>query len=615
MKGRSSRHPRTRQGGTILLAAMITVVVVGTLSAALYSAAVAEIKLATTNQNCATWTYLGEGAIKVATQEALQAIANFRWVIPPYDPGSPLPAWTGTATVTRVRDVNGSLRRDTVEVPYRVEPVVATGGGYVERVDVDADGVQTLYRSYMVLAPDPSADFSYRNVTRTLREIMEVGLTPLFQYAVFYDNDLEVLPGPSMQLSGRVHSNTDIYVGCDNTLRIASNYFRCAGQIFRKRKNDGSATGGRVEIEVSGSPGSYQRMLSKADLQSMGIPSESGFDSAFLGYDGNGDGDIQDPEDYPDFTVGSLMLWNGSVQTGAHGINRLHVPEIGTIKRYVPDEDGDWRYDYGEGEWEYDPGNGDHSKGFYFENADLSIVDGVAYDREGNVVPLPMGTVQQKTMYDGRENKNVTVTEVDMSRLATSPNWPENGLLYVARTDATLAEPNGVRLKNGSQLRSPLTVVSENPVYVWGDYNTVEKKGAAIITDAINLLSNGWDNSKKAGTLPKARETTYNAAMITGSYGTTTGDYNGGFENLPRFHENWTGVRANIRGSFVNIYDSDYAQGRWVYGGDNYTAPNRNWDYDTDFNNAAYLPPFTPNVPSVHGVVRLTDEFDHTVEP
>jgi hypothetical protein len=34
--------------------------------------------------------------------------------------------------------------------------------------------------------------------------------------------------------------------------------------------------------------------------------------------------------------------------------------------------------------------------------------------------------------------------------------------------------------------------------------------------------------------------------------------------------------------------------GPWIYGAPQYTAPNRNWRYDTDFNNMANLPPMSP---------------------
>ena len=35
-------------------------------------------------------------------------------------------------------------------------------------------------------------------------------LVPMFQFAVFYNKDLEILPGPSMMLAGPVHTNGDL---------------------------------------------------------------------------------------------------------------------------------------------------------------------------------------------------------------------------------------------------------------------------------------------------------------------------------------------------------------------------------------------------------------------
>ncbi len=139
-------------------------------------------------------------------------------------------------------------------------------------------------------------------------------------------------------------------------------------------------------------------------------------------------------------------------------------------------------------------------------------------------------------------------------------------------------------------------MVSEGPLYVQGDFNTVDKKGAAVIGDAVNPLSNSWTGSKSQGTLPKASDTTYNMAIVTGNHETSVGSYNGGFENLPRIHEKWSTKNCNITGSFVNAWQSRYATGEWSYGGDVYAAPKRNWAYDTFFNDVDNLPPFTPRV-------------------
>jgi len=95
--------------------------------------------------------------------------------------------------------------------------------------------------------------------------------------------------------------------------------------------------------------------------------------------------------------------------------------------------------------------------------------------------------------------------------------------------------------------------------------------------------------------------------------------YDGGLENYPRFHEDWTGQNFYYQGSFVGIGaplhtcypyitqwtstadDAAYScaahattppQGFW--GSARYVAPNRNWFYDVSFNTVPGLPPLTP---------------------
>jgi len=133
-----------------------------------------------------------------------------------------------------------------------------------------------------------------------------------------------------------------------------------------------------------------------------------------------------------------------------------------------------------------------------------------------------------------------------------------------------------------------------------GDYNMEPgtKKGASVISDAINLLSNAWDDSKTQGNLPRADHTTYNLAIVTGNQETEdyddngTMEYNGGLENLPRFHEKWSGKTCTINGAFVNLWTSKYANGLWMINGDRYKPPHRNWNYDPDI--LTNMPPFPP---------------------
>ena len=165
-----------------------------------------------------------------------------------------------------------------------------------------------------------------------------------------------------------------------------------------------------------------------------------------------------------------------------------------------------------------------------------------------------------------------------------------------------------------------LTIVSDQAVYTWGHFNRVNKKPAAIMCDTVNVLSTGWNDADDSLALSNAGRdglgTTINAAFLAatdstwnvegngGNSGTNANaGYNGGLENFPRFHEDWTGNTLVYRGSFVSLNTPRHVNSAWNGTGGYYNPPVRDWNYDTSFNNAANLPPITPRF------VYLRQEF------
>jgi hypothetical protein len=240
-----------------------------------------------------------------------------------------------------------------------------------------------------------------------------------------------------------------------------------------------------------------------------------------------------------------------------------------------------------------------------YYQAGLRIINGVATTGSGGSVTLPAGVVTTKSFYDKREAKTMTVTQVDIGALVSSGLSPSNGVIYVTDDGSNKA----VRLADGSQLPSGgLTVVTENPMYIQGDYNTVNKQPAAVMADAITVLSNNWgpnssDTKGNQNTDQRpATNTTVNAAFALGpSAESTSGNGNGQLENVIRFLENWSGVNFTYRGSIISLWHSLKATGEWQNTGNSgnsyYQAPNRNWGYDALFNTT--LPPGTPKAISI----------------
>ena len=200
-----------------------------------------------------------------------------------------------------------------------------------------------------------------------------------------------------------------------------------------------------------------------------------------------------------------------------------------------------------------------------------------------------------------------------------------------------------------SQGLGGFTVASENPVYIWGDYNSnagdpfwgnqtlgdINHAAAAVIADAVTLLSNpsaqpqnpgipGWSDlnsmvnalnlNTSAAQQRKAQTTYYRLAIAGGkninfpqpiNCAAACNDFgtDGGVHNFLRYIEAWGGSGLFYRGSLVSLYYSQYATGTFkcctlVYG-----PPTRNYYFDSAFLDPAKLPPGTP---MLQDVVNLT---------
>ncbi len=394
--------------------------------------------------------------------------------------------------------------------------------------------------------------------TVRLAQVLQDQQIPLFQFGVYYDGDLEIFPGSPMTFNGRIHSNAHIYLGGESTVdsKISS-----AGAIFRCRKDD-----------PSDCDSAHIRTLSDDD------------ELVDLTYDHND----------PDWVNRAYSDWGGLVRDTSHGVQDLSLPiETGDLMDLIKRGDT------------IDPVASSESQAlktarFYWQ-ADLRILNGIPYNMNGTQVTLPLGAVSTASFFDYRENKPVTVTQINCNILGDTEL--EHGILYVSDIQDTPGVLKALRIINCATLGPAvgLTIVSDNPIYIKGDFNTNSKKGAAILGDTVTFLSNNWNDSNAVNASSPfanrvATPTTVNAAIVTGNTTTSLGNYNGGLENLPRFLENWSGNDFFLRGSIVNLWESQQATGPWVYGSPIYNAPNRVWSYDTDFDDPANLPPGTPRV-------------------
>jgi hypothetical protein len=176
-----------------------------------------------------------------------------------------------------------------------------------------------------------------------------------------------------------------------------------------------------------------------------------------------------------------------------------------------------------------------------------------------------------------------------------------------------------------------LTIASENPVYIQGDYNnpgaptgfTATDIPTSVAADAVTLLSNNWndansfispyDTGSRTGT-----QTTYRVAIIAGKgipfLNTNAGagpDYgtDGGLHNFLRYLEGW-GANLYYQGSLVSFYYNRQANGTYKCCNTVYGPPTRVYSFDPTFvTGPQWLPPRTPTLRSIN-TIGFTQELN-----
>lgn len=421
------------------------------------------------------------------------------------------------------------------------------------------------------------------NTTPTLavgvRQDIELSSIPVFQFAVFYNMDMEINPGPNMNITGRVHGNANINLQPQSTLRFLSDITAAGDIIQNKHTNDPlvrSLASSRIIFEAEHD--------SHVDPLNLPIGTNNTPDAVHAVVEVPPDGES------PTSAIGRQRFYNKA--------------DLVVLVR----------------------------------DAGVTVGSGLVNNFATSVDPSEWASFLRTdtTFYNKREGKTVHATQLDVGKLkswsATNTSLrPVIGnrdvrVVYLAdlRTQSAGTQA-GVRLVNGESLPDlGLTVATPNPLYVQGHFNatgsdvgkneTANTKPASLVGDSINILSTAWQDANSAlgiGTR-RAGDTTVNAALLSGIVPSSGSSYSGGVENFPRFLEDWGGRTLTYNGSMVVMFNSKTAIAPWG-GPDVYSPPSRNWAFDLNFLEATRLPPGTPEVRGVNraewAVVRSDASF------
>jgi hypothetical protein len=477
------------------------------------------------------------------------------------------------------------------------------------------------------------------NVPATVHEALQFAAIPLFQFAIFYNVNLEIDPGAAMLITGPVFCNQNIWEGSSvctfnsTVTAVGTNAAQVANPFALSYNGSGAATfaGGApvnnanalvMPIGTNNSPGAILGLLQ--------LPPPAFAMGTAAAYSSNG---IVYPANGADLVITNFVSGTNDGPLTPTGTNLFVYFQDGGLTQV--------NYDF-----------------YLMTNRVTHLITSTNYVAPAfttNIVFCGYSWITNAVFYDWREGwnggsgppKRVEAVQIDMAKLNT---WLTNntvvnsgyisdqnkvlhsgnhiGSVYVYTSVAlTTAQLPAVRVVNGQQLPNPgnsatprgFSVATPFPMYVWGNYNsqlnggtslgvntTTNTEPAALMADSISILSTNWSDSV-TNKLPYPGSTTINAAMLEGivqTDPTISGDYSGGVENFMRLLEDWghspSGASSQqvltYNGSIVVLFYSQWATNHWRPTGNYYNAPNRNWAFDMNFKSMSKLPPLTPAI-------------------
>jgi type II secretory pathway pseudopilin PulG len=482
--------------------------------------------------------------------------------------------------------------------------------------------------------------------------------TSLFQFAVFYQGNLEIAAGGNMTIQGPISTNASAYMGSQTgyTLTIADTvyYFQdyngasdpLSGETQRlqgtgalsdpvynpnpqstapsdqttqrglqvvKLASQSSFIGGvDVASDIATYPTAYQNQYGVADpnevYRSVIAPPPT---------DGSGNLIAEDP------VVAANRMYNtaGIIVTLSQTGTGTPTPGTGgNVTIHVGNASDPTAYD------SYFPAS-------TLYNGSAPIITGIRQTAQ-----------DQREYLGGNATAGVNLTTVDIGNLTTVLTNPTtglvntnptiaaayNGVVYVydkTKNDGTNGNTNtlnGIRINDAAATPdvrdvngNPMgfTVVTDNGLYVQGDYNTNKitvsgtqiNNPSALMGDAVTALSSAWTPSSSYNAIDgtpsrwAAPSTTQpangaipsiaplvsngmqiNAAILTGNTPSTSSTNSGGVQNLVRMVEDWytpggsTGLELVLNGSLGQLFTSKYFQGAYLGNGIKSGLPNTN---------------------------------------
>lgn len=616
LPARAGRRLEDERGSALLL-----LLILGVVSATVLGVAFSYISESAKAEKRSNVRVEGTYAAEYAFEQAYQQLYTLL-----YQSTVNLPTVSDTTAVTNLTTAPTSTFGPAGGYTWQAFLTVPVEGGVPVAAHTNFNPIQGVYKYLTVVEFTRTVPGMTAPVHMQFQREWDYSLTPLFQYAVFYDGDLELFPGAAFNVSGRVHSNGKIYTGTTASITFSDFVTDVSGI-----SNSYSPLDPRPATALNG-PINYEKAPPSVTTAEH-PPGELNANTSDANHNNDG------PHE--------LIELPNSWETDANATDRLY--NKAGLKVLVNSTAADVTADSGVAV----PANSR-----VFMTADGTVIPA------GDPLQTYLGSMMTTgSIDDYREGAVLTATQVDVSKvdaaynagglpqtIPSSAKWPSNGtipstlrgqaipaalqgkalwngILYVTDVTNSATHRAGIELVNGGTLpdgsnnSSPvagLTVATNNAAYIVGDYNTggtppvdsgssltannyasgYTVQPAAVIADAVTVVSSNWTaggyDSKSSLSQRPAANTTVNTALISGNVPSNGSAYSGGVENYIRLLENWSGKRLTYYGSMINVFASQQSTAPWQNTGIYYNAPQRNWYFDTNFLDPNKLPPGTP---------------------
>ncbi|HWD20950.1 MAG TPA: hypothetical protein VHB20_16910 [Verrucomicrobiae bacterium] len=522
-------------------------------------------------------------------------------------------------------------------------------------------GLNMLGSTYEIIANAQNRSSMYQ-IQTTVGQQLNIGTIPLFQFAIFYQNAMEINPGAAMTVGGPVHGNDQIYAGIGGGGLTFSNDVSAVDNI-NLNQSPLDPTGGRSAANVTfdGFRLSNQNPLN--------LPVGTNMAGSTTNVAANVQAILQIPDSTqgPTTDVGTNMLYNKAdlIVLVSNGVTVVKTgPTAPTPNAAV--SSNDWSRFITTNTFY------DQRQAIQIDAVSLNISNMNNWISTNSTLYSQLGnrTLQSIYVADMRGTSNTVVTnwtQTNYAAATTTTSYPSGnylrpphtntqsvttttnpspgtyigtkttsgspvhytynaitGYTYTNFSTVAMSQTNypdfaqpAVFLTNGAVLPSTgLSVVTPDPAYIAGNWNiqtnnggtsdaghnsTAHTRPSAIYADAMTILSPTFNPANSAASIGSrnAGSDTVNAAILTGNVPSDGNYYSGGVENFLRFLEDWSGDTLTYNGSLVCMFASQIATAPWPGTGTVYNPPTRNWSFDLNFNDPTKLPPLTPRATAV----------------